>query len=118
MTLEDLYSRLCKRHPHFRGWVADLGPRSLAVNASFAVIDRWHRECSGDVDALYKKLRLAILEFNLRRTCTVAMPTRKEFAQVFALHLPMVLGISWQRIRDEVRIPAPGESIVRVKRSR
>ncbi|NEJ82291.1 hypothetical protein GR268_37660 [Rhizobium leguminosarum] len=117
-NLEDLLARICQRHPHFPRWVGTLSPNIFGVGYSFAVIDRWRRELEGDVAALHEKLRLATLEYNLRKDCEMPVPTRDEFAGYMALHLPMMLGIPWQRIRGDRRHPIPDEIPVRIKRSR
>ncbi|PDS40853.1 hypothetical protein CO662_32825 [Rhizobium anhuiense] len=116
--MEDLLARLRRRHPHFVRWVGTLTPDIFCVGFSFAVIDRWRRELHGDVDALHGKLLLAIEEFNLRKGCAMQVPRREEFAGYVALHLPMMLGIPWQRIRGQRRRPMQDEPTVRIRRSR
>lgn len=116
--MEELLIRLLGRHPHFPTWLTGLNPDPIGMEFQFAVIDRWRRECEGDVDALYAKLVEAFGHCNARHGCSWPVPTKDVFAKTVALHLPMVCGISWRRYLDLPPRRGPAVEQVRIKRSR
>ncbi|PDS28015.1 hypothetical protein [Rhizobium phaseoli] len=116
--MEELVARLLGRHPHFPTWIMGVTLDPIGLGFQFAVIDRWRRECAGDVDALYLRLVAAFENHNARRGCSWPVPTRDVFAKTVALYLPMVCGISWRRILDLPPRRDHASEQVRIKRSR
>ncbi|WP_037084655.1 hypothetical protein [Neorhizobium vignae] len=116
--MEDIITQLTRRHPHCPRWMGNLSKDPLGTAFQFAVIDKWRQAHAGDVDALYVRLFEEIAVMIARTGRHYPVPTREEFAETIKLYLPMVLGVSWQRLRNLPPPPTPEEMRSRIKRSR
>jgi hypothetical protein len=117
-TTEDIIARLSRTQPHFHAWVRHLSPDPLALTFQFAVIDKWRKVHANDVDALYVRLHEEVDVWVAAHGRCLPLPTKEEFAEAVMLYLPMVLGVSWQRVRNLAPARDPVEMLARIKRSR
>lgn len=92
----NVIERLQTRHPHFRRWLSVRGRIWFEVPAiQYAVIDKWRRKCSGDLDELYERLAMEVTEWNERYGDRLPLVEKDEFAEAMDLYPLMVLNRPW-----------------------
>ncbi|MDH6276619.1 hypothetical protein GUK36_29875 [Rhizobium leguminosarum] len=116
--MEDIITRLSRTQPHCAQWMRNLTNDPLGLAFQFGVVDKWRRAHASDVDALYVRLFEEIAVWVARTGRHLPIPTKEEFAVTVKLYLPMVLGVSWQRLRNLPPPPSLEEVRARLKRSR
>ncbi|MDI5929082.1 hypothetical protein QBK93_31040 [Rhizobium leguminosarum] len=95
METENIVEKTLRRYPDFRRWIYPVGkPGADTIVIHYAVIDRW-RSHADDVDALYRKLRSAITDWNASHETPIRPPSKADFAVMVRLFLTIVPYLPW-----------------------